>query len=118
MIVGIESEMRQKIAGLRTHMLVSLATAAVLIATLQLEADLRAVIQGILTGIGFIGAGTIFHAPKDVEGVTTAASIWTTTVVGVAAGAGLYKIVALMMALALFILALVWMVERALATRP
>jgi putative Mg2+ transporter-C (MgtC) family protein len=117
MIVGIEREMRQKIAGLRTHMLVSLGTAAVLIVALQLEAELASVIQGILTGIGFIGAGAIFHSSRDVEGVTTAASIWTTTVIGLAAGAGLFKIVVLMMILALFILVLVWMLERAFATK-
>ena len=65
-----------------------------------------------------VGAGTIFHATKDVEGVTTAASIWTTTVIGLAADAGLYKIVVLRMILALFVLAIVWMVERGFAARP
>jgi len=92
-IVGYERERAGKSAGLRTHMLVSLGAALFVIACEEYEfdsADLSRVIQGIATGIGFIGAGAILKrvAEREVEGLTTAAGIWMTAAVGVAAGLG------------------------------
>ncbi len=92
-IVGIERERAGKPAGLRTHMLVSLGTAVVVIACqdtgMSLDGQSR-VIQGIVTGIGFIGAGTILklNEQREIQGLTTAAGLWMTAAVGVAVGLG------------------------------
>jgi putative Mg2+ transporter-C (MgtC) family protein len=91
--LGAERELAHKAAGLRTHMMVALGAA--LLVVFPLEAgmaigDLSRVIQGVATGIGFIGAGTILKRVQsdEVLGLTTAASIWLTAAVGLAAGAG------------------------------
>ena len=93
-VVGIERERAGKPAGLRTHMLVSLGTAVVVIACqdsgMSLD-GLSRVIQGIVTGIGFIGAGTILklNEQREIQGLTTAAGLWMTAAIGVAAGLGI-----------------------------
>jgi putative Mg2+ transporter-C (MgtC) family protein len=93
-IVGIEREQAGKPAGLRTHMLVSLGTAVVVIACqdtgMSLD-GLSRVIQGIVTGIGFIGAGTILklNEQREIQGLTTAAGLWMTAAIGVAVGLGI-----------------------------
>lgn len=93
-VVGIERERAGKPAGLRTHMLVSLGTAVVVIACqdsgMSLE-GLSRVIQGIVTGIGFIGAGTILklNEQREIQGLTTAAGLWMTAAIGVAVGLGI-----------------------------
>lgn len=93
-VVGIERERAGKPAGLRTHMLVSLGTAIVVIACqdagMSLD-GLSRVIQGIVTGIGFIGAGTILklNEQREIQGLTTAAGLWMTAAIGVAAGLGI-----------------------------
>ena len=93
-IVGIEREQAGKPAGVRTHMLVSLGTAVVVIAcqdaTMNLD-GLSRVIQGIVTGIGFIGAGTILklNEEREIQGLTTAAGLWMTAAIGVAVGLGI-----------------------------
>jgi putative Mg2+ transporter-C (MgtC) family protein len=92
-LLGWERERAGKPAGLRTHMLVALGAA--LFVLFPAEAgmaigDLSRVIQGVATGIGFIGAGTILKRAESeqVEGLTTAASIWLTGAIGMAVGAG------------------------------
>ena len=93
-VVGIERERAGKPAGLRTHMLVSLGTALVVIACqdsgMSLD-GLSRVIQGMVTGIGFIGAGTILklNEQREIQGLTTAAGLWMTAAIGVAAGLGI-----------------------------
>lgn len=93
-VVGIERERAGKPAGLRTHMLVSLGTAIVVIACsdagMSLD-GLSRVIQGIVTGIGFIGAGTILklNEQREIQGLTTAAGLWMTAAIGVAVGLGI-----------------------------
>jgi putative Mg2+ transporter-C (MgtC) family protein len=93
-VVGIERERAGKPAGLRTHMIVSLGTAVVVIgcqdAGMSLD-GLSRVIQGIVTGIGFIGAGTILklNEQREIQGLTTAAGLWMTAAIGVAAGLGI-----------------------------
>src|SRR6266496_6412159 len=82
-IVGIQRQESGKPAGLRTHMLVSLATATFIISCsgVGISSDgLSRVIQGIVTGIGFIGAGSILKlsAEHQIRGLTTAASVWMT----------------------------------------
>jgi len=92
-IVGLEREKAGKPAGLRTHMLVSLGTAVVVLAcsAANMSLDgLSRVIQGIVTGIGFIGAGSILKLNEklEIQGLTTAAGLWMTAAVGVAVGLG------------------------------
>src|SRR5262245_47690958 len=92
-IIGVQRESTRKPAGLRTHMLVCLGTAGFLTActSFGMQTDaLSRVIQGIATGIGFIGAGSILKlsAEHEIKGLTTAASVWMTAAVGVAVGLG------------------------------
>ena len=92
-LIGLERERRGKDAGLRTHMLVCLGTAFVVAAAEQARmpfADLSRIIQGIMAGIGFVGAGAIMkHAEKQrIDGLTTAASIWFTAAIGIVIGMG------------------------------
>jgi putative Mg2+ transporter-C (MgtC) family protein len=92
-VVGIQRERAGKPAGLRTHMLVTLGTAVFVLACSGVGMDsdgLSRVIQGIVTGIGFIGAGSILklNEERDVQGLTTAAGVWMTAAVGVAVGLG------------------------------
>ena len=92
-LVGFQRERVGKSAGLRTHMLVSLGSAFFVMIPYQAGmplADLSRVMQGIITGVGFLGAGTILkrHAEEQIEGLTTAAGLWLTAAVGTAAGMG------------------------------
>ncbi len=91
--LGFERQYEGKKAGTRTHMLVSLGAALFVLGPAlagMTSADLSRVIQGIATGIGFVGAGTILKLTEqqEVRGLTTAAGIWAAAGVGVAAGAG------------------------------
>jgi putative Mg2+ transporter-C (MgtC) family protein len=91
--IGIQRERAGKPAGVRTHILVTLGTAVFVTAcsAVGMSSDgLSRVIQGIVTGIGFIGAGSILKLTQklDVKGLTTAASIWMTAAIGVAVGLG------------------------------
>ena len=107
-IIGIERELQQEQAGLRTHTLVGLGAAAfTVISTFgfpDADADPTRVAAGIVTGIGFIGAGTILRNEGAVRGLSTAASLWAVGAIGMAAGAGLYIFALGAMILALFVL--------------
>jgi len=108
-LMGWEREQQGKAAGLRTHMLVSLGAALFILVPQQAganEGDLTRVLQGIVTGIGFLGAGTIIKGQndEDVKGLTTAAGIWLTAAIGVAAGMGREATAILSTVLALLIL--------------
>jgi putative Mg2+ transporter-C (MgtC) family protein len=114
MLIGVNRELSHRAAGLRTHMLVSLGAAAIMLVALQMDTNGSRVVQGVVTGIGFIGAGAIVHSGRHIEGVTTAASIWTCTMVGVAAGTGYYKVMIATCFLAVFILTVCRWLEPAL----
>ncbi len=113
-LVGWDREAQGKVAGLRTHMLVSLGAALFVIAALQLaqraaggqgvSVDTSRIIEGVATGIGFLGAGSIVKSRHSVQGVTTAASIWVTGAIGAACGARLYLLAATAALLALLVL--------------
>src|SRR5688572_8774581 len=99
-VIGLNREFHRKPAGLRTFGLVSIGSAVVVI-VMEMEEGTGAdaisrVIQGVLTGIGFLGAGVIFRgeSPDKVEGLTTAAAVWLTAGIGMAAGAGQFVIAA------------------------
>jgi putative Mg2+ transporter-C (MgtC) family protein len=100
--IGLEREWRGSPAGLRTHMLVSLASALLMLAAVQQLAWLRdtptdliridpvRMAHGVLTGIGFLGAGVIFREGASIRGLTTAASLWITSALGMLFGVGFY----------------------------
>jgi putative Mg2+ transporter-C (MgtC) family protein len=112
-LLGYERERRGKAAGLRTHMLVSIGAALFVLISLQggTHADSDAmsrVMQGVVAGIGFLGAGAIIKSSnrESPSGLTTAAGIWFTAAIGVAAGMGHIALAMLSTLLALIILAL------------
>jgi putative Mg2+ transporter-C (MgtC) family protein len=115
-LIGIQREHTGKPAGLRTHILVALGAAVLTIAPQELgmsdEATSR-VMQGLITGIGFLGAGAILklHDTREIEGLTTAAGIWMTAAVGMVAGLGRLGLAALSVLLALFTLSLLARLE-------
>lgn len=92
-IIGYERESKGKAAGIRTHMLVCLGTAMIIIVA-RLDGipqpEMSKVIEGVVAGIGFLGSGVILKRSQEREiwGITTAASIWTTSAIGLAVGLG------------------------------
>ena len=102
--VGMERQTRGRAAGLRTNILVCLGSAAIIVAFQKLSIDLNVgsesairmdparVAAGVITGIGFLGAGTIVKSNDYVRGLTTAASIWVVSAIGVTVGLGEYVI--------------------------
>lgn len=92
-ILGFEREQQGKAAGVRTHMLVALGSALFVFVPQQMgvsDADLTRVLQGLVAGIGFLGAGSIIkgNGEGQIQGLTTAASVWLTAAIGMAAGMG------------------------------
>lgn len=112
-LLGLEREHSGKAAGVRTHMLVAVGAALFVVIPQQMDmsdADLARVIQGVITGVGFLGAGTILKGTGDapaVKGLTTAAGLWLTAAIGIAAGLGREASAVLSAFLALAILHLV-----------
>ena len=108
-IVGYEREHKGKAAGLRTHMLVAMGAALFVLVPERGGmdiADMSRVIQGVVAGVGFLGAGAIIkrHSEEQVQGLTTAAGIWMTAAIGVACGLGREAIALLATLLAIVIL--------------
>ncbi len=98
-IIGLDRELRGKPAGLRTVALVALGSAVFVLAALSApdsSISIAPVIQGIVTGIGFLGAGSIVRAQTEegITGLTTAASVWLAAAVGVACGLAQWPLVA------------------------
>lgn len=101
-IIGLDREYRAKEAGYRTHFLVSLGSALIMIVsqhgfseildTPRVNLDPSRIASQVVTGIGFIGAGTIILHKQIVRGLTTAAGIWATSGIGLAIGAGMYEL--------------------------
>ncbi|QWA31256.1 MgtC/SapB family protein [Pseudomonas sp. RC3H12] len=111
-VLGFERESKGKSAGVRTHMLVSMGAALFVLAPSMAGADEQAlsrVIQGIVAGIGFLGAGTILKGngrdTSHVKGLTTAAGLWMTAAIGTAAGMGREATALISTVLALLVLA-------------
>ncbi len=116
-LLGWEREHKGQAAGVRTHMLLAMGAALFVVVSAQIgmeQEDLSRVIQGITAGVGFLCAGTILKSDKpgevktgDVKGLTTAAGLWLTAAVGVAAGLGRETTAVLATGMALVVLALV-----------
>ena len=106
-LIGLEREIVHRPAGIRTHMLVSLGSALFVLVTIDtLPNEAARIIAGIATGVGFLGAGTIFKAKSEVHGLTTAASIWAVSAVGLAIGLGYYLMTLIAVVLVLIVLQL------------
>ena len=106
-MIGLDREMHHKSTGMRTLGLVALGSAlAVLAVAKDPDADASRVIQGVITGVGFLGAGVILHGPTgvQVQGLTTAAAIWITASLGVLCGLAAWRILAIAVFLILFLL--------------
>ncbi len=93
-VIGFERERRNKPAGLRTHMLVAAGTTAFTLASMYgfggAPRDPSRVAAQIVSGVGFLGAGTIFRSGSEVRGLTTAATIWLVAALGMLVGTGMY----------------------------
>ena len=118
-LLGMERENKGKAAGVRTHMLVAMGAALFVLIPQQagiLPADLSRVIQGVVAGIGFLCAGSILKSEDEdrVRGLTTAAGMWLTAAIGMAAGLGREATAVISTVLALVILSLVPVVVKAI----
>jgi len=90
-IIGAEREYRNKSAGFRTLILISLGSCLFTIASILIEENSKdRIASNIVTGIGFVGAGVIFKSDTGVKGLTTAATVWVTAAIGMAIAAGMY----------------------------
>ncbi len=104
-LVGVEREIVHKPAGLRTHALVSLGACLFTVVSIDyFDVDPARIAAGIVTGIGFIGAGSIIAEKGHVQGVTTAASLWCVASIGLAVGVGAYVLAVVSSALVFGIL--------------
>lgn len=117
-LLGYERELQGKSAGVRTHMLVAMGAALFVLIPEQAgasTADLTRVLQGLVAGVGFLGAGSIIMGTNQAEarGLTTAAGIWVTAAIGVAAGMGHEATAVLSTLLALFTLSVIPLIFRA-----
>ena len=123
LILGLERELRGKPAGLRSHMLVSLGACAfimmgmhILLATAvgdpSAQIDPTRIVQGVVGGIGFLGAGCIIQSRGNIQGITTGASIWISGAIGVACGIGTLALAGMVTLLALLIVVVLGRFER------
>lgn len=121
-VIGFERELKDKPAGMRTHMLVSLGAALFVVAAVafgeqlteresEIQLGMDRVLAGIITGIGFLGAGTIFQTQDRVRGLTSAAGIWITAGIGLTAGLGFYVLAVIATVLAFIIIAVLRRIE-------
>ncbi|HEX5031476.1 MAG TPA: MgtC/SapB family protein [Candidatus Eisenbacteria bacterium] len=122
-VIGIQREHTGKPAGLRTHMLVSMGATLFVLVPVEMGfpiGEVGRVIQGVATGIGFIGGGAILKlsAEREVRGLTTAAGIWMTAAAGVAVGLGYIAVAALGIGAAWLILSVVGRAERHVEAKP
>jgi len=110
--IGLDRELRHKSAGVRTIGLVTLGAALAVLAVSPDTAAVSRVLQGTLAGIGFLGAGVIMHHGRSIEGLTTAASIWTAAALGAACGLGSWQPVVIGSALVLVLLVVAGAIEK------
>ncbi|NPV06012.1 MAG: MgtC/SapB family protein [Syntrophaceae bacterium] len=125
-LIGLERSYYGRPAGFRTHTLVCMASSLLMIVTIYqrdwftgamietVRVDPTRMAQGIMTGIGFLGAGVIMKEGASIRGLTTAASIWITAAIGILAGVGFYSALVVVTGLTLSTLTLYRLVERQL----
>ena len=111
-MVGLERELHGRAAGLRTHIMVSLGSCLIMLTSLYVFAiyskvasvDPSRIAAGVITGIGFLGAGTILRGGEGIRGLTTAASLWVVAAIGLAVGIGFISAATMTTALSLSVL--------------
>ena len=111
-LIGFERQLHKRNAGLRTHILVSLGSCLIMLTSLYVfdiykgtvPLDPARIAAGVITGIGFLGAGTIIRDREGVRGLTTAASLWVVAALGLAVGVGFYSASIVTTVLALIVL--------------
>ena len=126
-LIGLNRDLHGKPAGVRTHALVALGSALILVVSGYLPgvdgahvADVQSrVIQGVITGVGFLGAGVILHSVNDkrVHGLTTAAAVWVAALFGAGCGTGAFKPVLVAFVLLIIVLTLGGKFEKAIHRR-
>jgi len=89
-VIGFERQLKNRPAGMRTHMLVSLGSALFTVVALSLEPNTSRIAEAIVTGIGFLGAGAIIAQGGRVKGITSAATLWAVAGLGLVVGVGDY----------------------------
>ncbi|RLF44709.1 MAG: MgtC/SapB family protein [Thermoplasmata archaeon] len=129
-LIGLEREQHGRSAGLRTHLLVALGAATAMVVSLHfsviyglkgaatsIRVDPARVAYGVMGGIGFLGAGTIIQSGLGVRGLTTAACLWCTAAIGLAAGFGMFAVSFLSTIIVLFALVVLDYIDRKLPAR-
>ncbi len=126
-VIGIERELRERAAGLRTHMLTALAAALFTVVTFEIYFAMQAgngagngagnldplrIMEAVTAGVSFLAAGVIIRGKGGVHGLTTGAGIWLAGALGVASGAGLYTVAGIAVALSVVILVLLRLAEK------
>ena len=120
-VIGIEREKKRRTAGLRTHVLVSMGSCLIMLTSIHIfdiykglaALDPARIAAGVVTGIGFLGGGAIIRSSHDVRGLTTAATIWTVSAIGISVGSGLYLFSFIVTILIIFILHILYIPEQA-----
>jgi len=121
-ILGLEREWRHKNAGLRTQILIALGSTVFTLMSYELAAGVPGADPGriaaqIVTGVGFLGAGTIMRTDSGIQGLTTAATVWVNAAIGIAAGAGRYHLALIGAAVTMAALLILHPIEIALDRR-
>jgi putative Mg2+ transporter-C (MgtC) family protein len=120
LLIGLEREAHSQPAGLRTHILISIGSTLAMLLSIYIpqaypgfqNGDPGRIAAQVVTGIGFLGAGAILRFGVNVKGLTTAASIWAMAMLGLAIGAGLFKISAIAIGIILFSLTIMDVIEK------
>lgn len=118
-LIGLERQLHKRNAGLRTHILVSLGSCLIMLTSLYVfdiykditTLDPARIAAGVITGIGFLGAGAIIRDSEGVRGLTTAASLWVVSGIGLAVGCGFVRAAVLATLLAIVVLLILRYVE-------
>lgn len=116
-LIGFERELKHRPAGLRTHMLVSLGASIFAIVSISFNMDPARIAAGIVTGIGFLGAGSIIAQRGHVRGITSAATLWVVAAIGLSVGLGQY-IMAIVSAVFVFAILRLGHFEKKFSDKP
>jgi putative Mg2+ transporter-C (MgtC) family protein len=118
-LIGVEREFRKRAAGLRTHILVCVGSCLIMLTSIYVfdiykgiaQVDPSRIAAGVITGIGFLGAGAILRSGDSVHGLTTAATLWMMAAIGLAVGCGFYSAAIFTTVLAMVVLLVIWKLE-------
>lgn len=125
-LIGVERQLHRRAAGLRTHILVCVGSTLIMLTSVYIfdiykeiaPVDPARIAAGVITGIGFLGAGTIIRYGEEIRGLTTAASLWVVAAVGLAVGCGFYSAAIAATILVLMALLLLRRLENKILGKP